>query len=177
MLIRSKTSLKFELRVAFKYITGPSNTWQGLQIHDRAFKYITEPSNTSQSLQIHHRAFKYNAGPSRFQIYIATIHSIPLAPFDRFQILVVWYKFTIIQIFSPQWTEKMTRMIRLEICQKIHMTGFLVQKFYTLKVRNLRLFLLKKKQRKCINLVAFLLKINWVRIILTISVQSHTCCV
>ena len=49
---------------------------------------------------------------------------------------------------------------RLEICQKIHTTGFLDQKFYTLKVRNLQLFLLKKKQRKCINLVAFLLEIN-----------------
>ena len=49
---------------------------------------------------------------------------------------------------------------RLEICQKIYMTGFSGQKFYTLKVRNLQLFLLKKKQRKCINLVAFLLEIN-----------------
>ena len=49
---------------------------------------------------------------------------------------------------------------RLEICPKNYMTGFLDQKFYTLKVRNLRLFLLKKKQRKCINLVAFLLEFD-----------------
>ena len=41
---------------------------------------------------------------------------------------------------------------RLEICQKIYMTGFSGQKFYTLKVRKLRLFLLKEKQHKCINI-------------------------
>ena len=41
-------------------------------------------------------------------------------------------------------------MGRLEICQKT--TGFSDQKFYTLKVRNLRLFLLKEKQRKCIDI-------------------------
>ena len=51
-------------------------------------------------------------------------------------------------------------LVRLEICQKIYTTGFSVQQFYTLNVRNLRLFLLKKKQRKCINLVAFLLELN-----------------
>ena len=45
---------------------------------------------------------------------------------------------------------------RLEICQKNYMTGFLDPKLYTLKVRKLRLFLLKKKQRKCISLVTFL---------------------
>ena len=44
---------------------------------------------------------------------------------------------------------------RLEICQKIYTTGFSGQKFYTLKVRKLRLFLLKKKQRKCINISYF----------------------
>ena len=38
----------------------------------------------------------------------------------------------------------------LEICQKLYMT-----EFYTLKVRKLRLFLLKKKQRKCINISYF----------------------
>ena len=38
---------------------------------------------------------------------------------------------------------------RLEICQKNYMTGFLDPKLYTLKVHKLRLFLLKKKQRKC----------------------------
>ena len=42
-------------------------------------------------------------------------------------------------------------MGRLDICQKNYTTGFLDQKFYTLKVRTLQLFLLKKKQRKCIN--------------------------
>ena len=46
---------------------------------------------------------------------------------------------------------------RLEICQKIYTTGFSGQKFYTLNVRKFRLFLLKKKQRKCINLAVFLL--------------------
>ena len=49
---------------------------------------------------------------------------------------------------------------RLEICQKIYTTGFSDQKCYTLKVCNLGLFLLKKKQRKCINLVAFLFELN-----------------
>ena len=47
---------------------------------------------------------------------------------------------------------------RLEICQKFYTTEFSGQKFYTLKVRTLRLFFLKKKQRKCINLAAFLLE-------------------
>ena len=40
----------------------------------------------------------------------------------------------------------------LEICQKIYTTGFSDQKFYTLKVQ---LFLLKKKQCKCINFSYF----------------------
>ena len=44
---------------------------------------------------------------------------------------------------------------RLEICEKIYMTGFFGQKIYTLKVRKLRQFLLKKKQRKCINISHF----------------------
>ena len=50
---------------------------------------------------------------------------------------------------------------RLEICQKIYTTRFFGQKLYTLKVSKLQQFLLKKKQRKCINiiiLVAFLLE-------------------
>ena len=58
---------------------------------------------------------------------------------------------------------------RLEICQKIYTTRFLGQNFYTLKVCTLRLFLLKKKKRKCINLVAFLLKFNFVSKFLTVS--------
>ena len=44
---------------------------------------------------------------------------------------------------------------RLEICQKNYTTGFSSQKFYTLKVRKLQLFLLKRKQRKCINISGF----------------------
>ena len=44
---------------------------------------------------------------------------------------------------------------RLEICQKIYMTGLFGQKIYTPKVRKLRLFLLNKKQRKCINISYF----------------------
>ena len=43
-----------------------------------------------------------------------------------------------------------TPVRRLEICQKIYTTGFSGQKFYPLKVRKLRLFLLKEKQRICI---------------------------
>ena len=77
---------------AFKYIAGPSNTLQGLQIQCRAFEYSTGPPNTSMGLQIHHRAFKHSAGPNRFRIYITIMLSIPLAPFDGFQILVVWFK-------------------------------------------------------------------------------------
>ena len=45
--------------------------------------------------------------------------------------------------------------VRLEICQKIYRTEFLGQKFYTLKMHTLRLFLLKKKQQKCINISYF----------------------
>ena len=37
-------------------------------------------------------------------------------------------------------------LARLEICQKIYTTGFSDQKFYTLKMRNLQLFLLKKNR-------------------------------
>ena len=68
-------------------------------------------------------------------------------------------------------------IVRLEICQKIYMTGFSGQKFYTLKVHILQLFLLKKKQCKCINLAAFLLEFNWVCKSLMVSVQNHTWCV
>ena len=78
------------------------------------------------------------------------------------------------------YTSNSQLVVRLEICQKIHMTEFLGQKFYTLKVCKLQLFLLKKKQRKCINisyLIDFFLKFNWVCKILTVSVQNHTWCV
>ena len=42
-------------------------------------------------------------------------------------------------------------LVRLEICQKIYTTGFSRQKFYTLKVRKLRLFLQQKKPCKGID--------------------------
>ena len=45
---------------------------------------------------------------------------------------------------------------RREICHKFYTTRFSGRKFYTLKVRELRLSLLKRKQRKYINLEAFL---------------------
>ena len=47
------------------------------------------------------------------------------------------------------------KKVRLEICQKIYTTEFLGQKIYTLKVRKLRLFLLKNKQRKSISISYF----------------------
>ena len=56
----------------------------------------------------------------------------------------------------------MMHVHRHEICQKIYTTGFFWRKMYTLNVRKLRLFLLKKKQQKCINvrnLSNFLVKI------------------
>ena len=65
-------------------------------------------------------------------------------------------------------------MHRLEICQKIYMNGFSGQKFYTLKVRKLRLFLLKEKQRICIYISYFS---SFFVKILTVSVQNHTRCV
>ena len=46
-------------------------------------------------------------------------------------------------------------VFRLDICQKIYTTEFLGQKFYTLKVCKLRLFLIKKEQQKCINVSYF----------------------
>ena len=61
----------------------------------------------------------------------------------------------------------------LRFVKKIYTTGFLGQKFYTLKVFKLGLFLLKKKQCKCI-WVDFLLKFNWVCKVSTVSVQNHT---
>ena len=52
----------------------------------------------------------------------------------------------------PDIHYKQNGLSRHEICQKIYTTGFFGRKMYTLKVRKLRLFLLKKKQRKCINI-------------------------
>ena len=57
----------------------------------------------------------------------------------------------------------MVILVRLDICQKLYTTQFLGKQFYTLKVQNFGLFLLKKKQHKCIdisNLSDFLLKFN-----------------
>ena len=70
--------------------------------------------------------------------------------------------------------------VRLEICQKIYTTEFPGQKFYTIKVRKLRLFLLKRNSvnaLKSVILVASLLEFNSVCKILTVSVQNHTKCV
>ena len=67
-------------------------------------------------------------------------------------------------------TEATRITTRLEICQKIYMTGFFGQKFYTIKVRKLRRFLLKKKQHECTNISyfsLFLLDFNWVCILFT----------
>ena len=43
----------------------------------------------------------------------------------------------------------------LRFVKKNYTTGFQGQKFYILKVRKLQLFLLKKKQRKCIDISYF----------------------
>ena len=72
------------------------------------------------------------------------------------------------------------RINRLEICQKIYTTRFSGQKFYTLKVRKLRLFLLKINSVNSlisVILVASLLEFNWLCKILTVSVQNLTWCV
>ena len=49
----------------------------------------------------------------------------------------------------------MVILVRLDICQKLYTTQFLGKQFYTLKVQNFGLFLLKKKQHKCINIKYF----------------------
>ena len=54
---------------------------------------------------------------------------------------------------------------RLEICQIFYTTRFSGQKFYTVKTRILRLFLLTIKQRRChyqLVLSFFLLKLKWI---------------
>ena len=48
------------------------------------------------------------------------------------------------------WATFHLDIYRLEICQKLYMTGLSGRNFYTLKVRNLRLHLLKKKEYECI---------------------------
>ena len=74
-----------------------------------------------------------------------------------------------------------TPVRRLEICQKIYTTGFSGQKFYPLKVRKLRLFLLKEKQCICIYISYF--SSFFVRIQLSLknfnsfSANSHLVCV
>ena len=74
--------------------------------------------------------------------------------------------------------QKTPFMYRLDICQKIYTTRFSGKKFYTLKVHKIWLFLLKKKQRKCINISYFSsFFVNLVCTILTVSVQNHTWCV
>ena len=56
------------------------------------------------------------------------------------------------KVHPPRFDKFNKLVARLEICQKIYTTGFSGQKFYTLKRRKLRRFLLKKQQRKCINI-------------------------
>ena len=54
-------------------------------------------------------------------------------------------------------------LLRLEICQMFYTTRFSGQKFYTVKTRILRLFLLTIKQRRChyqLVLSFFLLKLK-----------------
>ena len=80
----------------------------------------------------------------------------------------------ILHIFVTYLLSSFPFIHRLEICQKIYTTGFVSQKFYTLKVRKLRLFLLKEKQRKCIYISYFS---SFFVKILTVSVQDHTRCV
>ena len=65
---------------------------------------------------------------------------------------------------------------RLEICQTYYTTRFSGQKFYTLTVRKLRLFLLKEKQRISIYISyfsTFFVRIKSVSFF-TVSVQNHT---
>ena len=65
---------------------------------------------------------------------------------------------------------------RLEICQKIYTTGFLRQKFYALKVRKLRLFLLKRNSINALISVIwvdFLLKFIFVENFNSFSAKSH----
>ena len=62
----------------------------------------------------------------------------------------------------------------LRFVKKITRPDFQAKKFYTLKVRKLRLFLLKEKQRKCIYISYFS---SFFVKILTVSVQDHTRCV
>ena len=78
---------------------------------------------------------------------------------DQSNILFVLYVLIMALVGKKlsQWQD------RLEICQKIYTTEFLGQKIYTLKVRKLRLFLLKDKQRECISssyFSSFLVKIQ-----------------
>ena len=68
-------------------------------------------------------------------------------------------------------TTHQNHTIRLDICQKIYTTGFSGKKIYTLKVHKFQLFLLKKKQRNCIDISYFssvLLEFNWVCTILIV---------
>ena len=68
---------------------------------------------------------------------------------------------------------------RLEIFPKNYTTGFVSQKLYTLKVRKLQLFSLKRNSVNALISVIFvviLLKFNRVSKISTVSEQNHTWC-
>ena len=87
-----------------------------------------------------------------FLYRIWTIYGV-LSKFMPFCSKFMWRKICAEEIcVEKKWQIWGLVEFRLEICQKIYMTEFLGQKFYTLKVRKLRLILLKRKQRKCINI-------------------------
>ena len=95
------------------------------------------------------RSAKLNAEICLVSIYLIIVIGL-------FLYLIVALVVCAVPIFnSSSWAAYQSCEFRLEICQKIYTTRFLGQKFYTLKVRKLRRFLLKKKQRKCIDISYF----------------------
>ena len=81
---------------------------------------------------------------------------------------------------APGWLDSVLLSCRLEICQKLHTTRFLNQKFYTSKTHISGLFSRTVNQHKCVNisyLVLFLLKFILMCKISTVSEKSHTRCV
>ena len=79
-----------------------------------------------------------------------------------FTLFVIWgllcssiKTYIVVCVFSQLVTTLLYSFSRLEICQKKYMTGFYGQKIYTLRVRKLRRFWPKKKQRKWINISYF----------------------
>ena len=125
----------------------------------------TKPQNPDPAHQQNKiRIYDKNKSTTSDQVSIlkAAFEKLPLADCP-----ITWRQDFHLEHFS--WAQKY--LCRLEICQKNYTTGFLGQKLYTLKVRKFRLFLPKKKQRKCINF-SYLSRL-FVKI-LTVSVQIHT---